>query len=91
MGPAELLDYDRTRLRGLVVEDGSRAEPCRHCRKALGIAAVGQARHRRACHAGDAAIVDAETGEVHIRPSADIVSAYSDKVSFRARRQERYP
>ncbi len=22
MGPAELLDYDRTRLRGLVIEDG---------------------------------------------------------------------
>lgn len=91
MGPAELLDYDRTRLRGLVIEDGSRQSHVAIVAKALGIAAVGQAR-RIVEHVatGDAVIVDAETGEVHIRPSADLVKSYSDKVSFRARRQERY-
>ena len=30
MGPAELLDYDRQRLRGLVLEEGGRGEPRRH-------------------------------------------------------------
>jgi len=40
--------------------------------------------------AGDAAIIDALTGEVHLRPSADVVAAYSDKVRFLARRQRQY-
>ena len=91
MGPAELLDYDRSRLRGLVVEDGSGQSHVAIVAKALGIAAVGQARGIvERVGAGDAAIVDAITGEVHLRPSSDVISAYSDKVRFLARRQRRY-
>ena len=44
MGPAELLDYDRKRLRGLVLEEGGRHSHVAIVAKALGIAAVGQAR-----------------------------------------------
>lgn len=91
MGPAELLDYDRKRLRGLVVEDGSAQSHVAIVAKALGIAAVGQARGVvERVGAGDAAIVDAMTGQVHLRPSSDVISAYSDKVRFLARRQRQY-
>ena len=91
MGPAELLDYDRKRLRGLVVEDGSGQSHVAIVAKALGIAAVGQAIGIvERVGAGDAAIVDAITGEVHLRPSSDVISAYSDKVRFLARRQRQY-
>lgn len=91
MGPAELLDYDRTRLRGLVVEDGSSQSHVAVVAKALGIAAIGQAAGVvERVNAGDAAIVDAVTGEVHLRPSPEVISAYSDKVRFRARKQKRY-
>ena len=91
MGPAELLDYDRKRLRGLIVEDGSGQSHVAIVAKALGIAAVGQARGIvDRVSAGDAAIVDAMTGEVHLRPSTDVIAAYSDKVRFLARRQRQY-
>ncbi|MEQ1719105.1 MAG: phosphoenolpyruvate--protein phosphotransferase, partial [Hyphomicrobium sp.] len=91
MGPAELLDYDRTRLRGLVVEDGSSQSHVAVVAKALGIAALGQATGVvERVNAGDAAIVDAVSGEVHLRPSQEVISAYSDKVRFRARKQKRY-
>ncbi len=91
MGPAELLDYDRTRLRGLVVEDGSAQSHVAVVAKALGIAALGQATGVvERVNAGDAAIVDAVTGEVHLRPSGEVIAAYSDKVRFRARKQKRY-
>ena len=91
MGPAELLDYDRKRLRGLIVEDGSGQSHVAIVAKALGIAAVGQARGIvERVTAGDAAIVDATTGEVHLRPSTDVIAAYSDKVRFLARRQRQY-
>jgi phosphotransferase system, enzyme I, PtsP len=91
MGPAELLDYDRSKLRGLVIENSSGQSHVAIVARALGIAAVGQA-HRAVEHVanGDAAIVDAESGQVHFRPPADVVAAYSDKVRFRARRQQQY-
>lgn len=91
MGPAELLDYDRTKLRGLVVEDGSSQSHVAIVAKALGIAAVGRA-HRIVEHVadGDAVIVDAEAGEVHMRPSSDVISAFQDKVRFRAKRQQHF-
>ncbi|HMN39179.1 MAG TPA: phosphoenolpyruvate--protein phosphotransferase [Hyphomicrobium sp.] len=91
MGPAELLDYDRTRLRGLIVEDGSPQSHVAVVAKALGIAAVGQASGVvERVSAGDAAIVDAVSGEVHLRPTGEVIAAYSDKVRFRARKQKRY-
>ncbi|KWT67125.1 Phosphocarrier protein kinase/phosphorylase, nitrogen regulation associated [Hyphomicrobium sulfonivorans] len=91
MGPAELLDYDRRRLRGLIVEDGSGQSHVAIVAKALGIAAVGQARGIvERVSAGDAAIVDAMSGQVHLRPSSDVIAAYSDKVRFLARRQRQY-
>ncbi len=91
MGPAELLDYDRTRLRGLVLEEGSPQSHVAIVAKALGISAVGQAMGVvERVSAGDAVILDAVKGEVHLRPSADLVSAYSDKVRFRARKQKQY-
>jgi phosphotransferase system enzyme I (PtsP) len=91
MGPAELLDYDRSKLRGLVIEDGSGQSHVAIVARALGLAAVGQA-HRviERVSTGDTAIVDAESGEVHLRPSPEVVQAYSDKVRFRASRQRRY-
>ncbi len=91
MGPAELIDYDRTRLRGLVIEDGSGQSHVAIVAKALGIPAVGQAEGIvERVTAGDAIIVDGVIGEVHVRPSPDVVSAYTDKVRFRARRQKQY-
>ena len=91
MGPADLLDYDRTKLRGLILEDGSAQSHVSIVAKALGIAGVGQAIGvMERVSAADAAIVDAESGEVHLRPSPEVIAAYTDKVRFRARRQKRY-
>ena len=91
MGPAELLDYDRTKLRGLVVEDGSSQSHVAIVAKALGIAAIGQAAGVvDRVNAGDSIIVDAVAGEVHLRPSPEMIAAYSDKVRFRAKRQKQY-
>jgi phosphotransferase system enzyme I (PtsP) len=91
MGPAQLLDYDRSKLRGLVIEDGSSQSHVAIVAKALGIAAVGQAIGVvDRVNAGDAIIVDAVAGEVHVRPGPEMVAAYSDKVRFRARRQRQY-
>ena len=91
MGPAELLDYDRNKLRGLVVEDGSPQSHVAIVAKALGIAAVGQAS-RVVEHVvdGDAIIIDADGNSVHLRPTSDVIASFQDKVRFRAKRQQRF-
>lgn len=91
MGPAALLDYDRTRLRGLVLEEGGPTSHVAIVARALGIPAVGQAQNITGlADQGDAIIIDGSTGEVHLRPTGDIEAAYAEKVRFRARRQAQY-
>ena len=91
MGPAELLDYDRERVRGLVLEEVGATSHVAIVARALGIATVGQLDDVVSlAEAGDAIIVDGDTGEVHLRPPVDIETAYADKARFRARKQEQY-
>ena len=91
MGPSELLDYDIEKLRGLVLEESGFASHVAIVARALGIAAVGQMRGvRDIAETDDPIVLDADAGEVHIRPSSDVISAYIDKVQFRAKRQARY-
>ena len=91
MGPAELLDYDRHRLRGLVLEEGGANSHVAIVARALGIAAITQCKGvLDTVEPGDAAILDAEGGELHLRPTQEVISAYADKVRFRARRQAQY-
>lgn len=91
MGASELLDYDHTQLRGLILEEGSSTSHVVIVARAMGIAAVGKVENaRNEVETGNAAIVDAQSGKVHIRPTQEVVDAYSDKVRFRARRQQQY-
>ncbi|MGF7158502.1 phosphotransferase system enzyme I (PtsP) [Rhodoligotrophos appendicifer] len=91
MGPAELLDYDRLKLRGVVLEEGGLTSHVAIVARALGIPLVGQAAGViDVVDTGDAIIVDGGGGEVHVRPSGDIEQAYAEKVRFYAKRQEQY-
>lgn len=91
MGPAALLDYDRRRLRGLVLEEGGPTSHVAIVARALGVATVGLVPNIiDLVETGDPIIVDGTTGEVHVRPPPDLQSAYAEKARLRARRQEQY-
>ena len=91
MGPAALLDYDRKKLRGLVLEEGGPTSHVSIVARALGIAAVGQiANATGIVDPGDAIIVDGTMGHVYVRPTADVEKNYADRVRLRARRQAQY-
>ena len=91
MGPAALLEYDRKRLRGLVLEEGGPNSHVAIVARALGIAAVGEIANATGdADPGDAIIVDGATGDVHVRPSPDMEAAYIERVRLRARRQLQY-
>ena len=91
MGAAELLDYPRDKLRGLVLEDGAATSHVVIVARAMGIPVAGQVKGAVSMSEnGDAIIVDGEDGIVHLRPQSDLEAAYAEKVRFRARRQELY-
>ncbi|GAA5626230.1 MULTISPECIES: phosphoenolpyruvate--protein phosphotransferase [Brucella] len=91
MGAAELLDYPRERLRGVVLEDGAATSHVVIVARAMGIPVVGQAKGAVSmAENNDAAIVDGDEGIVHLRPQSDVETAYAEKVRFRARRQAHY-
>lgn len=91
MGPAALLEYDRGKIRGLVLENGGASSHVAIVARALGIPAVGDvANVIDFVEPGDPLIVDGATGDVHVRPPADVERAYAEKARLRARRQEQY-
>ncbi len=91
MGPAELLDYDRERLRGLILEEGASSSHVAIVARALDLPAIGQADSiLNFLETGDEVVVDADAGEIHIRPTPDLVSTYQDKLGFKAQRQAQY-
>jgi phosphotransferase system enzyme I (PtsP) len=91
MGPAELLDYDRERIRALVLEEGGGNSHVTIVARALGIPMVGEVENiTEVADTGDAIIVDGQTGDIHVRPPNTVEEAYIDKVRLYARRQKRY-
>jgi phosphotransferase system enzyme I (PtsP) len=91
MGPAALLEYDRAKVRGLVLEDSGAASHVAIVARALGIPAIGDvANITDFVEPGDPVIIDGTTGDVHIRPPPDVEHAYAEKARLRARRQEQY-
>lgn len=91
MGPAALLEYQRLKLRGLVLEEGGATSHVAIVARALGIPTVGKAEGILGLvETGDAIIIDGHSGEIQIRPSQDVEAAYGERARLRARRQEQY-
>ncbi len=80
MGAAELLDYPRERLRGVVLEDGAATSHVVIVARAMGIPVVGQAKGVVSmAENNDAAIVDGDDGVMHLRPQTDLEMAYAER------------
>ncbi len=91
MGPAELLEYDRTRLRAIVLEEGGATAHVAIVARSLGMVAVGQAENIVSISEnGDDIIVDGPAGTVHLRPTPELEQTYVDKVRLTAKRRAHY-
>jgi len=87
LGPAELLDYDRRRLRGLVLEEGAAYSHVAIVAKALDIPVVGQCTEvLTRVEPLDFLIVDGDNGQLFVRPAEDIQDAFHASLAARQRR-----
>jgi len=91
MGPADLLDYDRERLRALILEEGGATSHVAIVARALEIPMVGRVEHiLQLVDAGDPVIVDGDMGELYVRPSLEINESYTEKRKFIELREAQY-
>lgn len=90
MGPAELLDYDRSRLRGLLLEEGSPSSHVCIVARALNIPVVQASDALNRIEPLDQLIVDGNHGQVFIRPAEDIQMAFADSVALQHRKEQMY-
>jgi len=91
MGPAELLDYARRRIMGLVLEEGSPTAHVAIVARAFDIPVVGRVDDATTrIEVGDIVIVDGDHAQVLIRPSEDIRQSVATAVEGRSRRRAFY-
>ena len=91
MGPAELLDYGREKLLGLALEEAAATSHVAIVARSMGLPLVSSLEGiADSARAGNAIVLDGETGEAHLRPPAEIVSAFEEKRSLRQQMQARF-
>lgn len=91
LGPAQLLDFDRSRLRAVVLEEGSATAHVAIIARALDIPMVGQAKNVMSrVEEGDPIIVDADHGSVLIRPGENVCQSFHESLAERARQRARF-
>ena len=84
LGPAELLDYDSTKLRGIVLEEGSPSSHTAIICRALGLPLVGRVTGiLDKVENGDVVLLDGETAEVNIRPVETVQDGFKLRMGAR--------
>ena len=91
LGPADLLEYDRTRLKGILLEEGTPTSHAAIVARALDMPCVGRLPGLRdRVSEGDPVIVDGETGEAFLRPRPDVVEAIQARMEVRAQQRAEF-
>ena len=71
MGPAELMDCDYSRIRGLIIEDGTPDHACSDCSQGFEYSGTGKAKSEffGEIQNGQAVALDGNEGFVYVNPS----------------------
>ncbi len=86
---AELVEYDRAKLRGIILEEGSTTAHVTIVARAFGLPMIGRVRGAMAhVEQGDLLALDADHGQVFVRPGEEVLEAFTYARSARLRRSE---
>lgn len=91
LGPAELLEYDRRRLKGVILEEGSLTAHVTIVARAMGIPVIGRIRDvRRTIFEGDEVLIDGDEGVVHVRPTGGVDQAFEAKLLVKQKQRAEF-
>ena len=88
LGPAELLEYDRRRLKGVILEEGSLTAHVTIVARAMGVPVLGRVRNVRQLVAeGDMLLLDTSEESLFVRPSQAMLEAFEAKLALGQKRR----
>jgi phosphotransferase system, enzyme I, PtsP len=91
LGPAELLEYDRQRLKGVVLQEGSLTAHVVIVARAMGVPVLGRCEGiMRQVSDGDELLLDADKGVVTLRPSQAMAEVFDTRFAKSRERQAAY-
>src|SRR5919112_83012 len=82
LGPAELLEYDRRRLKGVILEEGSLTAHVTIVARAMGVPVIGRVRDiRHIANEGDTVLVDGDQGSLVVRPTGQTSAGFDSRLT----------
>jgi phosphotransferase system, enzyme I, PtsP len=91
LGPAELLEYDRRRLKAVVLEEGSLTSHMTIVARAIGIPVIGRLQDiRHSVDDGETILVDGENGSVIIRPNRQLLAGFEHRMALSQKRRAQF-
>ena len=91
LGPAELLEYDRRRLKGVILEEGSLTAHVTIVARAMGVPVLGRVREiRHKVNEGDLILMDVVSNSLLIRPTPDMDEAFENKLHVTQKRRAEF-
>ena len=80
LGAADLLEYDRRKLRGIVLEEGSKTAHVTIVARAIGIPMLGRIEGAMAAiDPGNPVALDGDNGHLYVRPNDEILQAFQQR------------
>ena len=82
LGPAELLEYDRRKLKGVILEEGSLTAHVTIVARAMGVPMIGRVRNvRQMIGEGDHVLLDGGEGAAFVRPTGAVEEAFETRLA----------
>jgi phosphotransferase system enzyme I (PtsP) len=91
LGPADLLEYDRRRLKAVLLEEGSLTSHMTIVARAIGIPVIGRLNDiRHSVEDGETILVDGDNGSIIIRPNRQLTQSFDHRMSLSQRRRAEF-
>ena len=91
LGPAELLEYDRRRLKGVILEEGSLTAHVTIVARAMGVPVLGRVSNiRHLVNEGDRVLMDVSENALFIRPSPVMEEAFEARLALTQKRRAHF-
>ncbi|CAD7336830.1 phosphoenolpyruvate--protein phosphotransferase [Sphingomonadales bacterium 56] len=91
LGPAELLEYDRRRLKGVILEEGSLTAHVTIVARAMGVPVLGRVREiRQKVNEGDLILMDVVSNSLLVRPTPDMDEAFENRLHVTQKRRAEF-
>ena len=91
LGPAELLEYDRRRLKAVLLEEGSLTSHMTIVARAIGVPVIGRLHDiRHSVEEGETILVDGDNGSVIIRPTRPLLAGFEHRMAISQKRRAEF-